>query len=84
MQTFVITWHKNERYGKSIERKTSIQVTSSPDIGLSAKRATDIFCSTFGNLKRNTIISIQEMKDGEPYGEPIVPAEDTSIIPTKK
>lgn len=84
MQTFVITWYKNERYGKPIERRTSIQVTSSADIGHSAKRVVDIFCSTFGNLKRNTIISVQEMKNGEPYGEPIVPSDETSIVPTRK
>ena len=41
-------------------------------------------CKNFGNLKHNTIVSIQEMADGKPVGEPIVPQEDTSIIPTKK
>ena len=36
------------------------------------------------HFSRNTIISIQEMKNGEPYGEPIVPSDETSIVPTRK
>lgn len=84
MKTFMFTWYKNERYGSPIERHNLIQVTAGPDIGVSAKRATDVFCKTFGSLKYNTIVSIQEMADGKPVGEPIVPQEDTSIIPTKK
>lgn len=84
MKTFVFTWYKNEKYGNPIERHNLIQVPAGPDIGTSAKRATDVFCKNFGNLKQNTIISIQEMANGKPVGEPIVPQEDTSIIPTKK
>ena len=84
MKTFMFTWYKNERYGSPIERHNLIQVTAGPDIGVSAKKATDVFCKTFGSLKYNTIESIQEMADGKPVGEPIVPQEDTTIIPTKK
>ena len=84
MKTFMFTWYKNERYGQPIERHSKIKVVAGPDLGTSAKRATDVFCNTFGNLKKNTIISIQEMVDGKPVGEPIIPQEDTSIVPTKR
>lgn len=84
MKTFMFTWYENEKYGNRIKRHNLIQVTAGPDIGASAKRATDVFCKNFGNLKQNTIISIQEMANGKPIGEPIVPQEDTSIIPIKK
>ena len=84
MKTFMFTWYKNEKYGNPIERHNLIQVTAGPDIGTSAERATNVFCKNFGNLKQNTIISIQEMANGKPVGEPIVPQEDTSIIPIKK
>ena len=37
----------------------------------------------FGNLKRTTIVSIQEINEkGEKVGEPIVPQDETSIVPT--
>ena len=84
MKTFIFTWYKNEKYGNPIERHNLIQVTAGPDIGTSAKKATDVFCQTFGSLKYNTIVSIQEMANGKPVGELIIPQEDTSIIPTKK
>jgi hypothetical protein len=80
----MFTWYKNEKYREPIECHNLIQVKGGPDTATSAKYATEVFCKNFGNLKKNTIISIQEMKDGEPIGEPIVPQEDTSIIPTKR
>lgn len=85
IRNFVFNWYENVRYGTPIERKNTIQVTKTSDLGHDAKKATDVFCKGFGNLKKNTIISIQEMNDkGEPIGEPIVPTEENSIVPFKK
>jgi hypothetical protein len=70
MKTFEILWFKNEKYGNPIERKTVIQSTD-------AQSALQVFMSANGNLKKNTVIHIQELdKDGEPVGEPIVPENE--------
>ena len=83
VRNFSFKWYKNEKYGKPTVRTNSITVSNaSADTGHAAKAATDIFCKTFGNLKVNTIESIQEYNENGPVGEPIVPNEDTSIIPT--
>lgn len=84
-RTFVFNWYENTRYGEPIKRKNSIMLGGTSDIGHDAKNATELFCKNFGNLKKNTIISIQEINDkGEPVGEPIIPADENSIIPFKK
>ena len=83
MKTFMFTWYKNEKYGQPIERHSEIKVPAGPDLGTSAHKATDVFCKAFGNLKKNTIVSIQEMVDGQPVGEPIVPQAENRIMPTK-
>ena len=70
MKTFEILWFKNEKYGNPIERKTIIQ---SGD----AQSALQVFMNANGNLKKNTVISIQELdKEGNPVGEPIIPEEE--------
>ena len=84
-RNFAFKWYKNEKYNKPLERTNSITVTNaSPDTGLAAKAAVDIFTKTFGSLKYNTIVSIQEYNEEGPVGEPITPAEDNSIVPLKK
>lgn len=84
-RTFNFKWYENTRYGAPIERTNSVMVAGTGDIGRDAKTATDVFCKSFGNLKKNTIISIQELnKKGEPIGEPIIPTDENSIVPTKK
>jgi hypothetical protein len=70
MKTFEILWFKNEKYGNPIERKTLIQ-------SIDAQSALQVFMSANGNLKKNTVIHIQELdKNGEPIGEPIVPEDE--------
>lgn len=70
MKTFEILWFKNEKYGNPIERKAVIQSTD-------AQSALQVFMSANGNLKKNTVIHIQELdKEGNPIGEPIVPSEE--------
>lgn len=79
---FDFTWYKNEKYGQPMQRTNRVMVVSNGDIGQAAKAATNVFTKNFGNLKRNTIISIQEINEkGEKVGEPIIPQDETSIIP---
>lgn len=69
MKNFIFTWHKNERYGDAIIRKNKIVCDNPQD-------ATAAFMRGFGNLKKNTIISIQEVdNNGNAIGEPITPME---------
>ena len=83
MRNFLFTWHENVRYGKPMVRTNLVTVNASGEIGQVAKAATNVFTKNFGNLKRNTIVSIQEINEkGEKVGEPIVPQDETSIIPT--
>lgn len=70
MKTFEILWFKNEKYGNPIERKVVVQ-------SIDAQSALQVFMSANGNLKKNTIIHIQELdKNGEPVGEPIIPENE--------
>ena len=75
---FLFTWKTK---GYDVERHNLITVSCKPtevanSIAVAADRATSIFKQSFGNLKKNDIISIQEIgDDNTPVGEPIVPAE---------
>ena len=82
---FAFTWYENPKYGEPIMRSNAIEVVNaSPDIGAAAKVAVTMFSRTFGSLKKNTIVSIQEYNDNGPIGEPIIPNEDSDIVPTGK
>lgn len=82
---FSIKWHKNEKYREPMERTNSVTVTNaSADIGMAAKAAVELFTKSFGSLKYNTIVSMQEYNDEGPVGEPIVPDADNNIVPMKK
>ena len=83
MRKFIFTWYENVKFGTPMERKNTVAVMNKGEIGLTAKAATEVFTKNFGSLKYNTIISIQEIdENGNPVGEPIIPAEDSSIVPT--
>lgn len=87
MRKFVFTWQKVSKYDNEPICHNVVSVNHHPDanIGIVAKNATDVFKSSFGNLKKNRIISIQEIdENGTPIGEAIIPDDDTSIVPTKK
>ena len=85
IRNFSFKWYKNEKYHKPIERVNSIAVSNaSADTAKAAKTAVEIFTKNFGNLKQNTIISIQEYNEDGPVGEPIIPSDETNIIPLKK
>ena len=82
---FSFKWYKNERYREPVERVNSITVSNaSADTAQAAKAATEIFTKNFGSLKQNTIISIQEYNEDGPVGEPIIPSDETNIVPLKK
>ena len=85
VRKFSFKWYKNEKFREPVERVNSITVTdASSDTGVAAKAAVNLFTKSFGSLKYNTIISIQEYDENGPVGEPIVPMEDTSIVPLSK
>lgn len=81
---FEIKWYKTKD-GVNFTRTNAVIVPNAPaDTGAAAKRALENFIVAFGNLKKNTIIEIQEYdKEGQPVGEPIIPGDDY-IIPEKK
>lgn len=83
MRSFEFTWYEIQDRNK-IERHNIIKgsIKDDAEVGAAAKLATDLFCKTFGNLKKNTIISIQEIdKDGRPVGEVITPMGESKVIP---
>ena len=82
---FAFTWHENPRFGTPVTRINVVEIqNASPDTGLAAKSAVNVFTKNFGSLKKNTIVSIQEFNDKGPVGEPIVPSDENDIIPTRK
>lgn len=79
---FVFRWCTKDL----IKRTNLIKLSkASGNIGVDAKAATDLFIRAFGNLKKNTILCIQELDEkGVPIGEPITPMENTNIVPARK
>lgn len=75
---FLFTWKpKNGNFERHNLITVSCRPTEVKTIAVAADRATSIFKKSFGNLKKNDIISIQEIgEDNTPVGEPIIPAED--------
>lgn len=85
MRIFEFTWQKNER--NPVERKNKVLVARPTGaIEKDAKYALGLFATEFGNLKKNTIISIIEVdNDGKQIGEPITPVENSeAIVPTRR
>ena len=80
---FKFTWYENKiKIDPPLRRNIVVVSNASEDIGEAAKAATGLFTKGFGNLKKNTIVSIQELdKDGFPLGEIIKPQEDSAIVP---
>lgn len=85
MKYFLITWYEKKDKQK-IHRTHKISIkTNSSDIGVTAKRATDLFCLACGNLNKNEIVSIQEVDENNvPIGEPITPMDGSTIVPTRR
>ena len=66
MKTYVVTWHKNEKYGEPSSRFMEVKTQD-------AQSALQLCMKTNGNHKAITVESIQEINPvtGEPIGEPI-------------
>ena len=63
MKTFIFNWHKNDKY--AFERQSTIT-------SMDAASARSAFTAYNGNLKKNSVTSIQEIdRKGNPIGEPI-------------
>lgn len=85
IRNFSFKWYKNEKYRKPVERVNSITVSNAPaDTAHAAKAATEIFTRNFGSLRQNTIVSIQEYDENGPVGEPIIPSDENTVVPTGK
>ena len=75
IKRFLFTWKSASKYD-NIERHNIITIPykdyEANQISYTASRAVTAFKQTFGNLKKNDIISIQEIDvAGMPVGEPI-------------
>ena len=83
-RTYAINWYPTKD-GESVSRTTMVKIskpTGKTDID--AKVAVGLFTKSCGNLKRNTIIKIQEFdENGKQIGEDITPStEENAIIPS--
>ena len=71
--------------GEVVSRHTLIKISNpTGETEKDAKVAVDLFIKSCGNLKKNTIIKIQELDgDGNQIGEDIIPSKDeNAIIPS--
>ena len=71
--------------GEIVSRHTLIRLSNpTGKTEIDAKNALNLFTKSCGNLKRNTIIRIQELdEDGKQIGEDITPStEENAIIPS--
>ena len=85
LRDFLFTYKEKKKNGFGLVRNKKVSIAKATgDIGIDAKAALGVFISATGNLKKNEIISIQELDilTGKPIGEPIIPVADTSIVPT--
>jgi glucokinase len=87
MNYFEIEWYptKDAKYGEPLSRKNKVILSrTTGETSIDAKKALNIFCSNFGNLKTNTIVAIREFnEEGIQVGEDIKPTEDL-VVPIKK
>lgn len=86
MKKYLITYKVLKKYGGGDPLHRVVIVSKvSGDASKDAKAALGIFIASTGTLKRNEIISIQELGvDNKPIGEPIVPMGENAIVPTGK
>lgn len=84
MRTFLITYKELKKYSPDMELHSVVKISKATgDIGIDAKAALGVFINCTGSLKKNEIISIQELdENNKPIGEVIKPMDNTSIVPT--
>ena len=83
-RTYAINWYPTKD-GEFVSRTTMIKISNpTGKTDIDAKTAVGLFTKSCGNLKRNTIIKIQELdENGTQIGEDITPSiEENAIIPT--
>lgn len=82
IRNYNITWYPTKD-GENFSRSTFIRLSKpTGHTEFDAKAALNIFCSSFGNLKKNTIIKIIEMDENGQIGEDIVPTDgENAIVP---
>ena len=71
--------------GEIVSRDTLIKLSSpTGKTEIDAKNAVNLFIKSCGNLRKNTIIKIQELdENGKQIGEDITPStEENAIIPS--
>ena len=77
---YIITWFDNKN---KIERTNRIDLGHATGrVEIDARRATDLFAKAFGNLNKNTIVSIKEFDENGQIGEDIKPS-GRAVIPIK-
>ena len=82
IRNYNIVWYPTKD-GDNFKQETFIRLSKpTGSTAHDAKAALNIFCSSFGNLKKNTIIKIIEMDENGQIGEDIVPTGENSIIPS--
>ena len=85
VRKYAIEWVENK---DRLQMKRTTWITLSAPTGkveFDAKKALNLFTRNFGNLKKNTIISIKEFDEKGQIGEDIVPSSDeNAIIPIGK
>ena len=85
IRNYVFTWYENKdtKYRDPLIRTNTINLTKPRGkTEIDTKAALQIFMKNFGNLKRNTLISIKECDENGQIGEDITPsAAEDAIIP---
>lgn len=84
---YKIKWYKKNKYGEVFERTSLIQIPKpTGNTEIDAKNALNVFVSSCGSLKYNTIVYIKELdENGNQIGEDIVPMDgEDAIIPIGK
>jgi len=80
---YIFKWKENKK--NSVERENKITIAKpTGETSIDAKQALNLFTKGFGNLKKNSIISIKEFDENGQIGEDITPSAETSIIPERK
>ena len=84
VRNYEFTWYptKESKYGKEPAVRTNmVKLSNAIGVtGIDAKTALNIFTKTFGNLNKNTIVTIKEFDENGQIGEDIVPAADENAI----
>ena len=82
IRNYNIVWYPTKD-GDKFTRNTFIKLSKpTGKTEYDAKAALNVFISSCGNLKKNTIVKIVEMDENGQIGEDIVPTENTAILPS--